>query len=78
MSGKIRFAAAALIVSAMTCGSLSASTLGRRAPHGDEGSTITAFVNWMASLLPWGGTHGKAPKIPCSKIAAQMDPDGNH
>jgi hypothetical protein len=79
MTGKIRFGAALLVVSALTCGSLGASPLSHRAMPGDGGVPgLTALVDWVSSVLSWGRLHGKTPKPPRSKYASQMDPDGNH
>lgn len=79
MTGKIRFGAALLIVSAMTCGTLGASPLSHRAMLGDDGApSFTAVVDWIGSFFSWSGVHGKTPKPPRAKTANQMDPDGNH
>ena len=79
MSSKLRGAAAVLIVSAMTCGSLSAISLEPRASLGDTGTfSLNAIVHWMAHVFSWGEPHGKLPKPPRSKVAVQVDPDGHH
>ena len=79
MTGKYRFGATLLIVSAMTCGSLNASPLGHRAMLADEGiPSLTALVDWVSSLFLWSGSTGKASKPSRAKVAAQVDPDGKH
>jgi hypothetical protein len=76
MSRKIRFAAVLLILSSLSLGTLNALPLQypRAVPH--EGSTLTAVVDWMASLFYWDKPHGKGPKHPRLKVAVQVDPDG--
>jgi hypothetical protein len=79
MTSKIRFGAALLIVSAMTCGTLGASPLGHRAMLGDDGSpALTAFVDWVSSLFSWSEHQSRVRKHPGTKVGAQIDPDGNH
>jgi len=79
MTGKIRFGAALLIVSAMTCGSLGASPLGHRAMLGDDGvPTLTALADWVSSLFSWSELQSKVRKHPRIKVGAQIDPDGSH
>lgn len=78
MSHKIRFAAALLILSSLSLGSLNALPLQhpRVAPH--EESTLMAAVDWLASLFSWGKPHGNVSKQPRPKYANQMDPNGQH
>jgi hypothetical protein len=79
MTGKIRFGAVLLIVSAMTCGSLGASPVVHRAMLGEEGvPSLTAIVDWVSSLFSWGGLDFKSPRHRTAKVGAQIDPDGQH
>ena len=79
MTGKIRFGAVLLIVSAMTCGRLEASPLSHRAMLGEEGvPALTAIVDWVSSLFSWGGPQAKSPRHRAAKVGAQVDPDGQH
>lgn len=79
MTGKHRFGATLLIVSAMTCGSLGAAPLGHRAMLGDDGvPALTAFVDWVSSLCLWSESQSKSPRHRPSKVGAQVDPDGQH
>jgi hypothetical protein len=76
---KFRFVAVFLIISAVTCGSLSAFPLGHRTVLAQDGTgTLTAVADWVVSLFSWDRVHGKAPKHPLTKGTAQIDPDGSH
>jgi hypothetical protein len=77
MSRKIRFAVAALIISSLTAGSLSAFPLGHSTMPADRGAgTLTLFVGWVASLFSWDPPRAEKPPQP--KMATQLDPDGHH
>jgi hypothetical protein len=79
MYNKFRFFTALLIISALTCGSLSAFPLGHRTVLANEGAgTLTAVMEWVASLFIGDKPHGKLPKHPLAKGTAQIDPDGQH
>ncbi len=79
MTGKIRYGAVRMIVSAMTCGSLEASPLSHRAMLGEDGvPALTAIVDWVSSLFSWGGLDFRSPRHRTAKVGAQIDPDGQH
>jgi hypothetical protein len=78
MSRKLRFASVFLIAFSITCGSLSASPLGRGMLRDDEVPTLTAFVDWVVSLFSGTAPQGKVPRPPRAKYASQLDPNGNH
>ena len=79
MSRKIRFAIASLIISSLTAGSLSAFPLGHPTrPAGREAGALTLFVGWVSSLFSWSPPQAaKPPRPPHSKIANQLDPNGD-
>ena len=78
MYSKIRCAAAVLIVSTLTCGSLSAFPLTQARALGErEVPTLTQIVDWVVSLFVSDGAQGKAPRHPRAKYASQVDPDGS-
>ena len=77
MSRKIRFAIASLIISSLTAGGLNAFPLGHPAMPADrEAGTLTLFVNWVVSLF--SSNPPPAERLPQSKLASQMDPNGGH
>jgi hypothetical protein len=78
MSRKIRFAVALLILSSLSLGSLSALPLNPAQAIGQEGGVLVAVVDWVASVFSLDRSHAKAPRHSRSKIAAQLDPDGQH
>jgi hypothetical protein len=79
MSRKIRLAAALLMVSSLTSGSLNAFPLAHSPVFADRGTgSLTTLVNWIGSFSSGAKPHGKVPKPVRSKIASQLDPDGNH
>ncbi len=78
MSHKIRFAAALLILSSLSLGSLNALPLHPAQAVGHEGDVLVAVMDWMASLFSWGKPHGNVPKHPRLKYASQLDPNGQH
>jgi len=76
MSRKIRFAIASLIISSLTAGSLSAFPLGHPTrPTDREAGALTLFAGWISSLFSWSPSH--AAKSPHSKVASQLDPNGD-
>jgi hypothetical protein len=79
MSRKIRLAATLLIVLSLTAGRLSAFPLGHSPVFADrDNGALTIFVDWVASLFSWHQPQGKTPRHAQSKMATQLDPDGNH
>jgi hypothetical protein len=76
MSRKIRFAAALLILSSLSLGSLHALPLLHPgvAPH--EGGTLMAVVDWLTSFVPGSKPHGKAPSHSRPKSSYAVDPNG--
>jgi hypothetical protein len=79
MSHKIRFAVAALIISSLTAGSLNAVPLGHPTMPADrEAGALTLFVGWVSSLFSWSPPQAaKPPQAPHSKVASQLDPNGD-
>jgi hypothetical protein len=76
MSRKIRFVIASLIISSLTAGTLSAVPLGHPTmPMDSEAGAITLFVGWVASLFSWNPPDAGPPQ---SKVASQLDPNGDH
>ena len=78
MSRKHQFVAALLILSSLSLGTLNALPLNPAPATVHEGGALVAVMEWVTSLLSWGKPHGNTPKHPRSKIANQLDPDGNH
>jgi hypothetical protein len=77
MSRTVRFAAALLVVASLTCGSLGALPLGSRIMPAESarGDFLTAFVEWIASLLAPDQPSGEATKPP-TKDGSTLDPHG--
>jgi hypothetical protein len=78
MSRKLRFASVLLIAFSITCGSLSASPLGRGMLRDDEVPTFTAFMDWVVSIFSWEGPRHRVVSPLHPKIGNQLDPNGNH
>jgi hypothetical protein len=78
MSRKFRFASVSLTVLSITCGSLSASPLGRGMLRDDEVPTLTAFVDWVSSIFSWEKPRHQVVSPLRPKIGNQLDPNGNH
>jgi hypothetical protein len=79
MSGRVRFAAALLILASLTCGSLRALPAGPRvAPaESSRGDFLTAVVEWIASRLALDRPTGEVPKPPQqTKDGSYIDPHG--
>ena len=78
MSRSVRFAAALLILAALTCGSLGALPFGSRITPAEtaRGDFLTAVVEWIASLFDRGLSAGKIPTAPQTKDGAHIDPSG--
>jgi hypothetical protein len=76
MSHKIGFVAVLLITSSLTAGSLIAFPLGPPTMPPDRGAgTLTMLVDWVVSVF---SSSPPVEKPPQSKMATQLDPDGNH
>jgi hypothetical protein len=76
MSRKIRFATAFLIIFSLTAGSLSAFPLGHHMmPLDRKAGALTLFVGWVASLF--SSNPPPAERLPHSKLASQLDPNGH-
>lgn len=75
-----RFAAAVLVVSILTSGSLEALTLAspRGFVHRDRGSVLEAIVEWIASIVLPGRPAPNDPVSSQTKEGSQLDPDGLH
>lgn len=81
MSRKIRLAAALLILSSLSFGSLNALPLYPRrvAPH--EEGTLTAIVDWLAAFFPGIKPQQQGQKAPNRfrpKVTYSVDPNGLH
>lgn len=78
MSRKIRFAAALLILSSLSLGSLCALPLPHpRVAHHEE-NPVMAVMDWLASFFSWTRSPGKAPSHRQSKSSYSVDPNGGH
>ena len=75
-----RFAAAVLVVSTLTFGSLEALAL--TSPRGpvqrDRGSLLEAVVEWIAAIVLPGRPTPNDPVSSQTKEGSQLDPDGHH
>jgi|GEM_PF-3564066 len=82
MSRSVRFAAALLILAALTCGSLGALPFGPRITPAEtaRGDFLTAVVEWIASLFVGDRHTGDVaqPSQPTAKDGSTLDPHGGH
>jgi hypothetical protein len=82
MSRSVRFAAALLILAALTCGSLVALPFGSRITPAEtaRGDFLTAAVEWIASLFVPDRHVGDVtkPPQPTTKDGSNLDPHGGH
>jgi len=80
MSRSVRFAAALLILAALTCGSLVALPFGPRITSAEtsRGDFLTAVVEWIASLFVADRHTGNVsqPTQPTTKDGSNLDPHG--
>jgi hypothetical protein len=79
MSRTIRLIAVLLFLSSLGLGALSAMPLNHPAvPADGRAGSLMAAVDWVASLFSWDKPHGKVRKPLPTKVAVQVDPDGQH
>ena len=80
MSRPIRFAAALMILAALTCGSLGALPFGSRLVPAENvrGGFLTAIVEWIAAVFAPSPSTRDAPKPPQTKDGVHIDPSGGH
>ena len=77
MSRKMRSLAVALVLAALTTGSIGASPFGAVGSVG-RGDLLSAVWEWLASVLATGSSTPDDLTPSLDKEGPQLDPDGNH
>lgn len=79
MFPRIRIVTALLVMSLLLSTSLNAAlSRPRLVPRADQAGLLERLVEWVAAVLSPAEPEDRGPEPAQTKIATQLDPDGNH